>query len=311
MLNPAAGGGRAGQRLGRVEAALRDAGFAVQVHRTAGRRALYDTVRGLVTDRAPTVGIMGGDGTFHDAMAALLSPDDTLLDASATVFAVVPAGTGGDLAARTLEVPAEADDLARWMAHATPAPFDLGRLVYRDAQGAPAVTLFCNVASAGLSGRVDALVARGPKWIGGPAAYFTASLRATAGWRHTRARVTVDGVTVYDGPAMTVAVCNGRAFGGGMKIAPGALADDGTLEVVVLGDLGLADIARLTPRIYQGTHDTLAGVVTARGRRVAIEGDLQLNVDGETPGAAPAEMTVLPGAVRVLRHPSHTTKDTP
>ena len=93
--------------------------------------------------------------------------------------------------------------------------------------------------------------------------------------------------------------------------APEALPDDGTLEVVVLGDLGLADIARLTPRIYQGTHDTLTGVVTARGQCVTIEGDLQLDVDGETPGAAPAEITVLPGAVRVLRHPSHTTKDTP
>jgi len=304
VLNPTAGGGRAGRRLGALEAALQRAGFDLRVHRTVGRRSLYDTVRSLVAEGSPTVGIMGGDGTFHDAMAALLSPDNTLLDTSHTAFAVVPAGTGGDLAARTLGVPSEPEALARWLLGARPAPFDLGRLTYHDRNNTPAVTLFCNVASCGLSGRVDDLVARGPKWIGGPASYFAASLRATLGWRHQPMRVTVDGRVVYDGPAMTVAVCNGRAFGGGMKIAPDAEPDDGVLEVVVLGDLGLAALAELTPRLYAGTHAQMAGVVTARGQRVDIEardGDVQLDVDGETPGRVPGTFSVMPGAVRVLR----------
>ncbi len=311
VLNPSAGGGRAGRRLGAVEAALQSAGFAVRVHRTVGRKSLYDTVRRLVTDRHPTVGIMGGDGTFHDAMAALLSPDDTLLDASHTAFAVLPAGTGGDLAARTLGVPSEPEPMARWLKRARPAPFDLGRLEHRDDAGRPAVTLFCNVASCGLSGRVDALVARGPKWIGGPGAYLAASLRATLGWRHQPVRVTVDGDCVYDGPAMTVAVCNGRAFGAGMKIAPEARPDDGILEVVVLGDLGVAALAELTPRLYAGTHGSMAGVVTARGRRVTVDTpdrDVRLDVDGETPGTVPGVFSVIPGAVRVLR-PAGTTRD--
>ena len=70
LVNPAAGGGRAGRMLGDLTRELARAGFSATVHRTASRGALVDLTRTLVRDGAPLVGVMGGDGTFHDAVGA-------------------------------------------------------------------------------------------------------------------------------------------------------------------------------------------------------------------------------------------------
>ena len=304
VVNPAAGGGRSGRALGDVSRALGAEGFDVVVHRTAGRGHLADSIRSLVAERRPLVGVMGGDGTFHDAMNALMREDGSVAQSDDTVFALVPAGTGSDLAARCLGMPAGAEAVARWIASAAPKSFDLGLLEYLDRSGARAKMLFTNIASCGISGRVDELVAAGPKWLTGKASYTYATLRALAGWRHVGMRVRVDDEVVYEGRAMTFAVCNGRAFGGGMIIAPGADPSDGLLEVVGLGDMGVADVALNFPKIFSGTHLGAPKVIQAVGRRVEIESTdagVPLDIDGEPPGALPASFTALSGAVRLLR----------
>ncbi len=303
LVNPAAGGGRSGRLLGDMTRELARAGFSVNIHRTAGRAGLVDLTRRLVKNGAPLVGVMGGDGTFHDAVNALLNGDGTVLDASATTFAVLPAGTGGDLAARTLAMPTAPAAIADWLVRAVPSPLDVGRLEYVTHAGAPATTLFVNIASCGMSGRVDELVASGPRWLTGKAAYFVASSRALVGWRHKRVRVEVDGAVVFDAPALTVAVANGKAFGGGMRVAPDADPADGLLDVVVLGDLPLVELAKVSRTLYEGTHIGSKNVHTARGRVVKIHADdaVLLDVDGETPGRIPGTFTALPGALTLLR----------
>ncbi|MBK8697496.1 MAG: hypothetical protein IPN17_35890 [Deltaproteobacteria bacterium] len=192
-MNPAAGGGRAGRLLGEYSRALGAEGFEVTVHRTGGKRQLEETVRTLVEQGAPRVAVMGGDGTFHDAMNALLRADGSVMPSAKTAFAVIPAGTGSDLGARALHIPDGARELARWLAAATPRPFDLGLLEYLDREGERSKMLFTNIASCGISGRVDELVGAGPKWLSGKASYMFATVRAIAGWRHCPMRVRVDG----------------------------------------------------------------------------------------------------------------------
>jgi diacylglycerol kinase (ATP) len=303
LVNPAAGGGRAGRLLGDMTRELARAGFSVNIHRTSGRAGLVDLTRRLVSNGAPLVGVMGGDGTFHDAVNALLRDDGSVLDASATTFAVLPAGTGGDLAARTLGMPSAPSAIADWLGRAKPAALDAGRLDYTTHAGDAASTLFINIASCGMSGRVDELVATGPRWLTGKAAYFVASSRALLGWRHKRVRVEVDGDVIFDAPALTVAVANGRSFGGGMRVAPDADPSDGLLDVVVLGDLPLPELLRVSRTLYDGTHLGSKNVHTARGRVVKIESSeaVLLDVDGETPGRVPGTFTALPGALTLLR----------
>lgn len=305
VVNPAAGGGRAGRLVGDVSRELMRAGVSARVHRTGARAHLAETVRSLVAQGAPTVAVMGGDGTLHDAFDALLTAEGTLAECARTSFALIPAGTGGDFAARTLAMPSDPAGIAGWIARAKPAPLDIGIVdALRPRAGERARMTFTNIASCGLSGRVDFLIAQGPKWLTGKPAYLVATLRGLAGWRHRPVRVRVDGEVAYEGPALTVAVANGRAFGGGMIIAPQADCADGVLEVVVLGDLGLADIAKNFPKIYKGAHLGATGVIAARGKVVEIDAsddDVLLDIDGDAAGRLPARFRLLPSAVSILR----------
>ncbi|MBI5515767.1 MAG: diacylglycerol kinase family lipid kinase [Deltaproteobacteria bacterium] len=303
LVNPSAGGGRAGRLLGAMTRELERAGFTVNVHRLGGRSQVAPLVRSLVEARAPVIASMGGDGTFHDVLNGLRNEDGSLLPSDGTAFALIPAGTGGDLAARTLRMPSDPAAVGRYLSRASPRPFDLGKLQFTGNDDAPAVRFFVNIASFGISGRVDRLVAEGPTWLGGKAAYFVASLRATLGWRHQPVKVLVDGETLYEGPILTVAVCNGRSFGGGMLIAPDAAPDDGMFDVVVLGDLTFGQQTLLSGKLYQGRHLGERGVTHGRGRVVEVHTrhpSVLLDVDGETPGRVPGTFTLLPGAVKLL-----------
>jgi diacylglycerol kinase family enzyme len=105
-------------------------------------------------------------------------------------------------------------------------------------------------------------------------------------------------------PITQVSVNNGKFFGGGMKIAPNASLVDGLLDLVVVRKLSFARIAADGPRIYSGTHLSLpevnhAQVRTVRAWPVREDSTIGLEVDGETPGALPAEFSVRPGALAI------------
>ena len=79
-------------------------------------------------------------------------------------------------------------------------------------------------------------------------------------------RVTVpDGETPAEGAAWLVAVGNGRSYAGGMKIAPDARADDGLLDVCVVGPVPTATFLANFPKVFNGTHVAIPGVETFRG----------------------------------------------
>ncbi len=116
-------------------------------------------------------------------------------------------------------------------------------------------------------------------------------------------RVRVDGAPWFEGPSMTVALGNGRFFGGGMMITPDADPSDGKLEVVSLGDLSRRGALALTSKIYNGTHVHARGVTVTSGTRIEAEAThawatVLLDVDGEQPGKLPLVATVHRAALK-------------
>jgi YegS/Rv2252/BmrU family lipid kinase len=220
-----------------------------------------------------TVVLVGGDGSVHTAVDALrrrgeLSPDEPL--------GLVPLGTGNDLA-RTLGIPLEPADAARALLDGSPHPLDL--LV--DDDGGVVV----NVVHLGV-GAEAAERATGLKDRLGKAAYPVGSVLAAAGPTGWDLRVEVDGEVVeVDGPALMVAVANGRTIGGGAEVAPDAVPDDGLLDVVVATSTG--PLARLGfgVALREGEHVEREDVTTRRGRTVTVTGQpFPLNADGELGG---------------------------
>jgi diacylglycerol kinase family enzyme len=166
-----------------------------------------------------------------------------------------------------------------------------------------------NIVSVGLGGLVDRYVAESRRTFGGSAAYAIASARALARAREGHVRCDLargEARETRHERAYLIAICNGRYFGGGMRIAPMAAPDDGQLDVIALAAPSKLAFTMLARRIYEGSHVREPG--TTQFACDAIELTLEneeardvflLDVDGEPLGRLPARITLVRHALRV------------
>jgi diacylglycerol kinase (ATP) len=293
LVNPAAGGGRAGRTWERVKGAVasrRDVDVAAPRDREASRRAILEAVeRGC--ERVVAV---GGDGTIHLVAGALLEAGV----GRRVTIGVVPAGTGSDLA-RALAIPRETSAALTRALTGIGEPLDAGRCT-----GERASFYFINEASAGIGGLVDEMVNAMPRR--GRTAFLIATLRALRRYEAVPMRIEVDGERWHEGPTFLATVANGTTFGKGMRIAPDALLDDGLFDVIAVGEVKGLDLLRRLPQVYLGKHLRARPVRVRRGKVVRLEPLAPapaFDADGETYASGPAMFEVLPGALRVAGPP--------
>jgi len=253
------------------------------------------------TDGVECLGVMGGDGTLNEVSQGYLDRDGQPLDGPD--LALIPSGTGGDFR-KSFALGDTIEEAVERLATAEARPLDLGLLEITAHSGETIRRAFLNITSFGLGGLTDRLVNAGPKWIGGRAAFFVGSLRALISYQNAPVRVRVDGQLALEAPIVNVAIANGQYFGGGMKIAPEALPNDGLFDIVAMHGLTRAQGVALAPRIYQGTHLGQPGVYSARGALIEAESlvpraEVLIDMDGETPGRLPLVARVARGALKI------------
>jgi YegS/Rv2252/BmrU family lipid kinase len=235
---------------------------------------------------------VGGDGTVNEVVNGIAGLEDVEL-------AVVHRGTGGDFV-RTFGIPHKLEGALDVARGTTTRAVDLGRATYRTWEGADETKWFANAASAGLSGAVAKRVNETGKALGGKVSYAWSTVAVFARWRNAQLTVEV-GDEKRSGSMYDVIVANGRYVGGGMKITPDAEPDDGTFDVLLIGDISKGDLVRNLPKLYRGTHLPHPKAEVLRGATASIDAPIPLPVqlDGEQPGTTPATFEVVPRALRL------------
>jgi diacylglycerol kinase family enzyme len=101
----------------------------------------------------------------------------------------------------------------------------------------------------------------------------------------------------------SVGVCNSRAYGGGMYVAPHAKLDDGKLDVVAKAETSKLRFLRDFPSTFNGKFLDLPSTrVYGAGEHITIDADRPFDVyaDGDLIGRTPATMTVRRQVLRVI-----------
>jgi YegS/Rv2252/BmrU family lipid kinase len=292
LVNPAAGGGRAGRLAPSVQARLRELGLSVSRRDTRD----LDHARELAREAAAageTVAVLSGDGMIG-AVA------DALRDVPGAVLAVLPGGRGNDLA-RTLGIPLDPLQACAIVANGCARAMDLGEVHgagSRDRAGA-----FVGIASAGFDSDANRIANEAPSRLGN-LVYAYGALRALLAWRPAQFTLELDppGERLrFTGYSLGAA--NSRSYGGGMRAAPTALLDDGLLEVVVLERIGkFRFLTRLLPKVFNGTHIDEPYVKVMRAHEIVAEADrpFTMYADGDPIGELPVRVRALPAAIMVL-----------
>jgi len=99
-----------------------------------------------------------------------------------------------------------------------------------------------------------------------------------------------------------VSISNSKYTGGNMMMAPGALLNDGKMDIIILKDAGRMKLLRSFPKIFKGTHVKMSEVADLQAKKIDIESDNPMNilVDGEVIGSTPLTAKVLPKALEVI-----------
>lgn len=299
IVNPAAGGGRAGRACAAVEAALRGHGVTV----CSDRARDLEHARALALEAAragESVFVLGGDG-----LAGAIA--DVLRTVPGSLMAVLPGGRGNDLV-RVLGLPGDPVLACDALVDAVPTPIDLG-----EADG----RAFLGIASVGLDSDANRIANEAPAWLG-DLVYAYGALRALVSWRPACFELTLrNGAGAAEETAgspsrsiaftgYTVAVANSKAYGGGMLMAPHASLQDGLLDLVWIEQIPKLRVVANLPKLFKGTHVEEPSVHVLRATEVEISADrpFMMYADGDPLVALPARLRVLPGAVRMLVPPT-------
>lgn len=283
ILNPAARGDRAGL----LESKVRSLSPLVEIWPTTAAGDARRLARRAVEEGRGTVVAAGGDGTINEVVNGLAG--------SSVALGLLPLGTMNVFASE-LGLPS-----GRWQ--------DCWRII--EAGRTRAVDLpmangrnFIQLAGIGFDAQAVSVVDREDKRALGPLSYLLAASQVLSDEKPPVGVVveSADGQRVEGRFAL---VGNGRFYGGKLPLFKRARLDDGLLDIVIFKRLSHFDLLRYFRGVVFAEHDTFtdveylqtAGAKITPAERGAI---IPFELDGELAGEAPVELTMRPGALRVL-----------
>jgi diacylglycerol kinase (ATP) len=101
---------------------------------------------------------------------------------------------------------------------------------------------------------------------------------------------------VIETEAMLIAVGNGRSYGGGMKVCPDAVMNDGLFDVMVLRPVSKVEFVRVFPTVFSGKHVEHKQVDIYRTKRVSLHAQAVAYADGDRIGGLPVRAECIAGA---------------
>jgi YegS/Rv2252/BmrU family lipid kinase len=301
VVNPQSANGQTGRRWAELSAeigrGLGEFGHAFSEKPMDAARLAEDALR----KGYDCIVAVGGDGTLNEVVNGFFENGRPINPDAA--IGLIPRGTGGDFR-RTFGWKVDLKSAVERLHTPQTQPFDVGVVEFVDHEGKPASRYFANISSFGASGLVVKKVNESSKALGGKLTFMLGSVRALLQYKDMPVRVTADDRPAEEVAITTLAVANGRYFGGGMQVAPQADTGDGQFHVTIWSGYGLSDFALKQGGLYSGAHLRWKGTRTLQCRELKAEpvrqGDVVLlDVDGEQPGRLPCRMRILPSAIRL------------
>jgi YegS/Rv2252/BmrU family lipid kinase len=291
IINPISGAGAvpdmAARRVAMVRAEAERRGLRAEIHLTERGGHARELAAASAAAGVELVIVWGGDGTINETGAGLLG--------SETTIGLVPAGSGNGLAA-ALGVPRDA--LA-----ALAAAFD-GSTRTIDA-GLMAGRPFFNIAGIGFDARIAKLFNERAAGSRGGWPYVVIGVREGCRYRAVDYDLQLDDESRHV-RALLIAFANGREYGIGARIAPGAELDDGLLDTAIVGECRVMARFWHARHLAMGTVHLAPNVSTRRLTRAVVErdGPMEFHVDGEHGVAQDRiEVRILPAALKVRAAP--------
>lgn len=261
---------------------LRDEGVEIHVRVTwekGDAQHYVDEARQLGVE---TVIAGGGDGTINEVSAALIQCQGGNVPA----LGILPLGTANDFAT-SAGIP-EALDKALKLAIA-------GNAVAIDIAQVNDKTCFINMATGGFGTRITTETPEKLKAALGGVSYFIHGLMRMDTLKPDRCEIRGENFH-WQGDALVIGIGNGRQAGGGQQLCPGALINDGLLQLRIF--TGEELLPALFSTLTQPEENP--NIVDGASAWFDIQAphEITFNLDGEPLSGQEFHIEILPNALR-------------
>ena len=237
--------------------------------------------------------IMGGDGSFHEAINGLMKRIDNLK----IPLALIPAGSGNSLG-RDLNI-LKFENAIKNIITNKKQNIDIAEIsANKHKIYSFNITGWRMVANIGIN-------AEKYRWLG-TSRYTILSLFEIIFKKTNRAIITYydkkNKKYKLDNNFMFAVVCNTIHTGKGMKIAPKAKLNDGLMDLVLIKDAPRIKLLKLMPKLFTGKHinNNIVEYIHISKMKLIPNKKNQLNIDGEIKGETPFKLNVIPNAIEII-----------
>ena len=289
VVNPTAAGGRAEKTwIKQVKPFLDENNLEYEYEMTTHRGHAIEIAQTRVNDGFRVICAVGGDGTSNEVINGVLKAEKQ------GTFSAFPIGTGNDIPV-TFGLPDdEIESMFDCLVHGQDKQLDVGYCENAD-------RYFGGVASMGFDAEV-AERSQAKKRFFGRWNYELALVKTIFKFKPYNLKIQYEDQSL-EGEIMIVAVGNGKRYGGGMHVCPGAKVNDGKFFAVTLSKVRrLTLLLRVFPKIYDGKHtdhDKVTSMESSVLRVESLEKDCLYQADGEILGFLPETFITKPNYLMV------------
>lgn len=199
---------------------------------------------------------VGGDGSLNEVLNGIIGSQNKILGN-------IPVGSANDFD-RTLK-----------MYDSGIHSVDVGKINGK---------YFINVACVGLDADVanNVLTLRRKKWIPVKQRYNASLIYTFFKYKFKHLKIQM-GKSTVDSDCTILAICNGQYYGGGYRIAPYSMINDGMFDIYLVKKMAKPKIIPVLVKLLRAKHDDSPKVERYEDAKIVVESeeDYTFNVDGE------------------------------
>ena len=284
IINPKANGGKALKSLEKVKKILERRGVSYCVYETKEPKDGIKIAAELSQKGSKLIVAMGGDGTINEVLNGI--------DTRKSAMGIIPCGSGNDFVA-SANIPLDEEKAVDLILTESPKPTDY--MVCGGIRG-------LNIIGTGID--VDILKrCKNSKILKGKLQYVVSLLISLIKFKFYKFEIVGKNGEKTEKEALIACVGNGTRFGGGIRMCPKAIIDDGKLDFVIAGKLKKIRIPGAFLKLMKGKilEQDFTSFSLEENVKILFDKPVTIQIDGELYDGIDFVLSIEKGGLNLIR----------
>ncbi|HNW49590.1 MAG TPA: diacylglycerol kinase family lipid kinase [Prolixibacteraceae bacterium] len=299
VLNPNAGGRLAEKEWPQIEKELKQQNFSFDLCKTEKPLHAVQLVEKKIKEGFRKIIAVGGDGTLHEVVNGIMK--QKLVNADDILLAMISIGTGNDWI-KTHGISSDYKEAIQQIKNGNTIKQDVGKIIFKNGSVNPEVRYFINSVGIGFDASVvKYILPQKKKGKSSKKEYVIGLIKSLFTNKNILTRLQLDEniiqTKVYN---LTVGLC--RYKGGGFKMSPNAVPNDGKLDITLASKISKRKIISCLPKLMAGKIEKIKYFDFYQVKNLILHasGPMCTEADGEYLGLYPLQVSIIPSKIKLI-----------